>query len=66
MAKNKNRDRKQQQQQQRQGRGTADRQGEQSQRSSMDEESQAMRSEGGPAAPSATARKDRQKSFGHN
>ncbi|MES4905199.1 MULTISPECIES: hypothetical protein [unclassified Streptomyces] len=64
MAKNKNRDRKQQQ---RQGRGTADRPGEQAQNSSMDAQSQAMQSEGGPAtAPSAAARKDRQKSFGHN
>ncbi|MEU5609659.1 hypothetical protein AB0H03_13155 [Streptomyces sparsogenes] len=66
MAKNKNRDRKQQEQQQRQGRGTADRQSEQAQRPSMDGQSHAMRSEDGPAAPATAARKDRQKSFGHN
>ncbi|MFD8387603.1 hypothetical protein ACFV2X_55620 [Streptomyces sp. NPDC059679] len=64
MAKNRNRDRKQQQ---RQGRGMADRPGEQAQNSQTDAQSQAMQSEGGPAtAPSSTARKDRQKSFGHN
>ncbi|MEU4898094.1 hypothetical protein AB0B12_37050 [Streptomyces sp. NPDC044780] len=55
MGKNKNRTRKQQQEQ-----GMADRPAEQ--QSSMDAQSQAMRSEGSPS----TARKTRQKSFGHN
>ncbi len=59
MGKNKNRDRKQQQEQ-RQQRGTADRPAEQ--QPSMEGQSQAMRPEGSPS----TARKGRQKSFGHN
>ncbi|WP_064455225.1 hypothetical protein [Streptomyces hygroscopicus] len=59
MGKNKNRDRKQRQERH-QERGMAGRPAEQ--QSSMDAPSQAMRSEGGPS----TARKDRQKSFGHN
>ncbi|KUL66685.1 hypothetical protein ADL28_03305 [Streptomyces violaceusniger] len=59
MGKNKNRDRKQQQDR-RQERGAADRGAEQ--QPSMEGQSQAMRPEGSPA----TARKGRQKSFGHN
>ncbi|MFE2188824.1 hypothetical protein [Streptomyces sp. NPDC059455] len=59
MGKNKNRDRKQQQER-RQERGMADRPA--GQQSSVDAQSQAMRSEGSPSTP----RKDRQKSFGHN
>ncbi|EFL26881.1 hypothetical protein SSOG_06595 [Streptomyces himastatinicus ATCC 53653] len=55
MGKNKNRDRKQQQQQ---NRGQAD----QSQQSSMEAQSPQMPPEGTPS----TARKNRQKSFGHN
>ncbi|MET7904234.1 hypothetical protein ABZS86_23385 [Streptomyces sp. NPDC005355] len=64
MGKNKNRDRKQRQeaQQQRQNRGMADRPAEQAQQSSVEAQSQQTRPEGGPS----TARKDRQKSFGHN
>ncbi|WP_199831083.1 hypothetical protein [Streptomyces sp. NBRC 110028] len=55
MGKNKNRDRKQQS---RQNRGQAD----QAQQSSMEAQPQQMRPEGAPS----TARKSRQKSFGHN
>ncbi|MET7932226.1 hypothetical protein [Streptomyces sp. NPDC005322] len=63
MGKNKNRDRKQQQEaQQRPNRGMADGTAEQAQQSSVEAQSQRTRSEGGPS----TARKDRQKSFGHN
>ena len=55
MGKNKNRDRKQQQER---NRGQAD----QTQQSSMEARSPQMPSEGTPS----TARKGRQKSFGHN
>ncbi|MEU8823830.1 hypothetical protein [Streptomyces sp. NPDC048636] len=60
MGKNKNRDRKQPQA--RQNRGMDERPAEQTQGSSSETQSQAMRPEGAPAA----GRKDRQKSFGHN
>ncbi|AQA11339.1 hypothetical protein HUF15_20410 [Streptomyces samsunensis] len=59
MGKNKNRDRKQQQDERRQERGMDGRPADQ--QSSMDSQSQPMRSEDSPS----TSRK-RQKSFGHN